>query len=320
VKTRRESVSRDQERKTDVSSDDYPRDLVGYGRNLPDPHWPGEARIAICIAVNYEVGGESSVLHGDSASEFVLSDTPFPAYEGVRHELVESAFEFGSRRGIWRLLEILESRGIRSNLFGVGMALERHPDVPLAFAEAGHEIVAHGYRWIDYREMPIEQERDYMRRAIAAIERITGSRPTGWMTGRPSPNTRRLIVENGFSYDRDSLSDELPYWVEVDEKPHLVVPYSFDANDMRYGTPGGFITGEDFYQYLKETFDQMYAEGETSPKMMSMAVHDRIVGRAGRANAFARFLDYAQGHEGVWFATGNDIAEHWRTQYPHPGA
>jgi putative urate catabolism protein len=303
-----------------VNQEAYPRDMIGYGRELPHPHWPGEARIAICIAVNYEAGGESNILHGDKASESVLSDTPFPSYEGVRHELVESAFEFGSRRGIWRIFDILQSRGIPSNLFSVVMALERNPEVARAFADAGHEIVAHGYRWIDYREMPIEKEREYMVRAIEGITRLTGQRPTGWMTGRASPNTRRLIVENGFTYDRDSLSDELPYWTTVDGKPHLVVPYSFDANDMRYGTPGGFITGEHFYQYLKETFDQMYLEGSTAPKMMSMAVHDRIVGRAGRANAFAKFLDYAQSHEGVWFATGNQIAEHWRAQYPYSGA
>jgi allantoinase len=298
----------------------YPRDLIGYGRNLPNPNWPGGARLAICLAVNYEIGAESNILHGDKASEFVLSDTPFPPYVGQRHQLVESAFEFGSRRGIWRILDILDSRGVRSNLFGVVQALERNPDVAHAFVESGHEIVAHGYRWIDYWEMPIEEERELMVRAVEGITQLTGKRPTGWMTGRPSPNTRKLIVENGFRYDRDSLADELPYWITVDEKEHLVVPYSFEANDMRYGAPGGFVTGEHFFQYLKETFDQMYLEGETSPRMMSMAVHDRTVGRAGRAWAFAKFLDYAQSHDGVWFATGDEISEHWRREYPYAGA
>lgn len=295
----------------------YPRDMVGYGRSPPDPKWPGGARLALLVAVNYESGGEMSVLHGDQASEAALSDTPFPSYEGDRSLLVESSYEFGSRRGIWRLLRIIQERQIKVTLFGVGMALERNPDVARAFADGGHEILAHGYRWIDHRSLTEGQERDYMRRAIDVIERLTGQRPVGWMTGRPSINTRRLVVENGFEYDRDALNDELPYWVEVEGNQHLVIPYSFVDNDMRYGsTQGGFITGDHFFQVLRETFDVLYAEGAYEPKLMSVGLHERTVGRPGRAGAVARFLDYVLDHN-VWICTGKDVADHWRVVHPH---
>jgi peptidoglycan/xylan/chitin deacetylase (PgdA/CDA1 family) len=304
-----------------VSNEAYPRDLIGYGRELPHAQWPNDARIAIVIAVNYETGGEMSILHGDRASEAALSDTPFPSYVGERSMLVESSYEFGSRRGIWRLFDIFQERSIRVNLFGVVMALERNPEVARAFAEAGHEIVAHGYRWIDYREVSEQQERELMQRAIEGIESLTGRRPAGWMTGRPSVNTRRRVVEHGFEYDRDALNDELPYGVEVEGRPHLVIPYSYDVNDMRYGsTQGGFVTGEDFYTYLRETFDQMYAEGATRPKLMSIGLHERTVGRAGRAWALTRFLDYVLEHDGVWFASGKEVADHWKSVHPYQGS
>ena len=296
----------------------YPRDMVGYGRHAPNPRWPGGARIAVQIAVNYEAGAESSVLHGDRASEGALTDTPFPPLVGERNALVESAYEYGSRVGIWRLLDMVEQRRIKVSLFGVVQALERNPDVAVAFAQAGHEIVAHGYRWIDYRETDEATERELMRRAVAGIERLTGERPVGWMTGRPSLRTRALVVEEGgFLYDRDALNDELPYWVQVEGRDHLVIPYSYETNDMRYGSAtGGFVTGRDFADYLCDAFDQLDAEGAHRPRLMPVGLHERTVGRPGRAHGLARFLDHALAHEGVWFATGREIAEHWRREFP----
>jgi allantoinase len=306
---------------TETNDDIYPRDMIGYGRTLPDPKWPAGARLALTIAVNYEAGGEMSVLHGDAASEVALSDTPFPSYEGERSILVESSYEFGSRRGIWRLFRIIQERGIKVNLFGVVMALERNPEVARAFADAGHEIVAHGYRWIDYRTVPEEREREHMRRAIEGIERLTGRRPMGWMTGRPSINTRRLVVENGFLYDRDALDDELPHWVEVEGTPHIVIPYSYVDNDMRYGsTQGGLVTGEDLFTVLRETFDVLYAEGAEEPKLMSIGLHERTAGRPGRAGAVARFLDHVLAHDDVWICSGQELAEHWRSVHPYHGS
>jgi len=299
-------------------SGDYPRDMVGYGRDAPHPRWPGGARVAIQIAVNYEAGAESNILHGDRASEGALTDTPFGPMVGERNALVESAYEYGSRVGIWRLFDMIQARGIKVSLFGVVMALERNPEVARAFAEAGHEIVSHGYRWIDYREVDEATERDLMRRAVEGIERLTGQRPVGWMTGRPSMRTRRLVVEHGgFLYDRDALNDELPYWVRVGDADHLVIPYSYETNDMRYGsTQGGFVTGRDFCDYLCDAFDQLYEEGATRPRLMSIGLHERTVGRPGRARGLARFLDHALAHDGVWFATGREIAEHWRREFP----
>lgn len=297
---------------------EYPRDMKGYGRVLPDPRWPGRARIAVQIAFNYECGGESNILHGDSASEFALTDTGFPAYEGKRSVLVESSFEYGSRRGCWRILNILKERNVQASIFAVGMAIERNPEFAVAAVEEGHEIVGHGHRWIDYQVVPEDLEREYMKRAVNAIERITGKRPVGWMTGRPSVNTRRLIVEEGgFIYDRESLNDELPYWVEVDGKPHLSIPYSYETNDKRCNDVAGFVTSEDFFVYMKDAFDVLYAEGEREPKILTVAVHDRIMGRPGRAAGFARFLDYILEHERVWTATGEQIARHWIETFPY---
>lgn len=296
----------------------YPRDLIGYGRKLPDPQWPGGARLAIVFAVNYEAGGESNILHGDAASEGALSDTPFPAQLGRRNWLVESAYEYGSRRGIWRLFDLFQQRQMKVCLFGVVMALERNPEVARAFAEAGHEIVAHGYKWIDHAELSEADERAYMARAVAGIERIIGKRPVGWMTGRPSMRTRELIVEEGgFLYDRDALNDELPYWVRVHERDHLVIPYSYESNDMRFGSSqGGFVTGRDFCEHLTDAFDQLYEEGAVQPKLMSIGLHERTVGRPARARGLAQFLDHVRARSDVWVATGQEIAEHWRRVHP----
>ena len=304
-------------------SENYPRDLIGYGRKPPHPQWPGGARLAIVFAVNYEAGGESNVLHGDAASEGALSDTPFGPQIGRRNWLVESAYEYGSRRDIWRLFDLFQRRQMKVCLFGVVMALERNPEVARAFAEAGHEIVAHGYRWIDHAELSEIDERAYMARAVAGLERITGKRPVGWMTGRPSMRTRELVVEEGgFLYDRDALNDELPYWVRVHERDHLVIPYSYESNDMRFGSAqGGFVTGRDFCDHLTDAFDQLYEEGATEPKLMSIGLHERTVGRPARAHGLARFLDHVRAHNDVWVATGREIAEHWRRVHPpSPGA
>lgn len=297
----------------------YPRDMVGYGKTPPNPEWPGGARVAIQIALNYEGGAESSILHGDPASEFALTDTTFPAFEGKRSVLVESSFEYGTRVGTWRLLRILNERDIKCSFLAVGMAIERNPDIAVAAHADGHEIIGHGYRWIDYNAVPEEVERESIARTVDCVKRITGHRITGWMTGRPSENTRRLLVEEGgFVYDRDSLADELPFWTRAGGRNHLCVPYSYEMNDMRCNAIGGFITGEHFYTYLKDAFDVLYAEGETQPRLMTIAIHDRIMGRPGRAAGFIRFLDYALKHDKVWFARGDEIADHWIRKFPAP--
>src|SRR5215470_31425 len=262
----------------------YPRDLVGYGRALPDPRWPGGARLALQIALNYEAGGELSLLHGDATSEGMLTDSGFPAVPGMRSMLVESSFEYGSRRGVWRLLRMFEERKITVSVFAVAMGLERTPEVAQAMVEAGHEIVSHGCRWIDYQRVPAAVERKHIRLAVETLTRLTGSRPLGWMTGRPSPNTRRLLVEEGgFLYDRDALNDELPYWVDVAGTPHLVIPYSYETNDNRFDGNVGFSTADDFFTYMKDAFDVLYAEAEREPRMMSLGLHDRLIGRPARA-------------------------------------
>ncbi len=303
-----------------MADDHYSRDLVGYHGKPPHPKWPGDARVALQFVVAYETGGESSVLHGDDQSESVLTDIAgAPAVAGARSMLVESTFEFGSRVGIWRILRLLMERNIKCSVFGVAMALERNPAVVRAMLDAGHEIVSHGYRWIDYQHVPERIERDDVKRAVDIITRLTGSRPLGWMTGRPGPNTRRLVVqEGGFLYDQDCLNDDLPHWVNVEGKAHLCLPYSYETNDNAFSGRQGFSTGKQFYTYLRESFDFLYREGAHSPRVMTVAVHDRLTGRAGRASGFERFLDHVLSHEQVWICRGIDIAHHWREHFPPP--
>ncbi len=297
----------------------YPRDLVGYGRLPPAPRWPGDARLALQLVLNYEEGAERSILHGDPASETFLSEiVGAEAFAGVRHLSMESLYEYGSRAGFWRLMRIFEERRVPVTIFGVAMALERNPDAVAAMVQAGHEIAGHGWRWISYQFIDEATERDHIRRAVDTITRLTGQALLGWYTGRNSPNTRRLIVEHGgFLYDADSYADDLPYWVEVDGQPHLVVPYTLDANDMRFVTPQGFNSGDQFLAYLTDTFDLLYAEGEWAPKMMSVGLHGRLAGRPGRAMAVARFLDHVLKHDRVWICRRVDIARHWMAQHPY---
>ena len=297
---------------------DYPRDMIGYGRQTPDPQWPENARIAVQFVVNYEEGGENCILHGDKASEAFLSEiVGAPALEGVRHMNMESIYEYGSRAGFWRLHRLFTGRGIPVTVFGVAMALERNPDAVAGMLEADWEIASHGYRWIDYQYISEAEEREHLVHAIEIHTRVTGSRPLGWYTGRTSPDTRQLVLEDGgFLYDTDSYADDLPYWVEgLNDKPHLVIPYTLDANDMRFATNQGFNSGDQFFTYLKDTFDTLYAEGETAPKMMSVGLHCRLAGRPGRAAALARFLDYVQSQDRVWICRRLDIARHWHKHH-----
>lgn len=299
----------------------YPRDLKGYGANPPNPHWPNGARLALEFVLAYETGGELCVLHGDPHSESMLTDVldPPPVY-GNRHMFCESSFEFGSRVGMWRLLRLFEEREIKATVFAVAMGLHRYPEIGRAVADAGHEIVSHGWRWMDYQYVPEEVEREHIQLAIKAISDSSGSRPVGWMTGRPSPNTRRLLVEEGgFLYDRDALNDELPYWVKVNGKPHLILPYYFDTNDNAFDSRKGFVTGDEFYIYLREAFDFLYKEGAVAPKMMTVCVHDRLTGRPGRASGFEKFLDYVMTYDDIWICRGKDIAAHWRESFPPDG-
>jgi len=299
----------------------YPRDLVGYGATPPDPRWPGGARLALQIVVNYEEGGERSILHGDAESESFLQEVVGTApLAGVRNLQVESVYEYGSRAGFWRLMRLFAERDIRVSFFAVGMALERHPAAAAAIISAGHEVVSHGYRWIDYQFVEEAEERAHIRQAVASLTRATGSRPLGWYTGRLSPNTRRLVVEEGgFLYDSDAYNDDLPYWVLVGATPHLVVPYTLDNNDMKFGTPQGFSSGEQFFTYLRDAFDVLYGEGATAPKMMSVGLHMRLVGRPGRFAALRRFLDHVQKHPDVWICRRVDIARHWIAHHPYGG-
>jgi len=291
----------------------YPRDLVGYGRNPPHPHWPDGARIAVQFVVNYEEGGENCILHGDRASEAFLSEivgaAPWP---GQRHMSMESIYEYGSRAGFWRLWRLFTERSLPVTVYGVATALARNPEAIAAMKEAEWEIASHGLKWIDYKDFSSDEERAHMREAIRIHTEVTGSRPLGWYTGRTSEHTNRLVAEEGgFLYSADSYADDLPYWEESPKGPLLIVPYSLDANDMRFATPQGFNSGDQFFAYLKDTFDTLYEEGENAPKMMSVGLHCRLAGRPGRAAALARFLDYAMSHEGVWVTRRIDIARHW---------
>jgi allantoinase len=310
--------------------DNYPRDLIGYGHTPPHAQWPGQARIALQFVLNYEEGGENCVLHGDAASETFLSEIigaqAFPA----RHMSMESLYEYGSRAGLWRLLRMFEQRDLPLTVFGVAMALKRNPEAVAAFSELGHEIACHGLRWISYQNMDEATERAHMQEAVAIMRELTGEAPLGWYTGRDSPNTRKLVVEHGgFAYDADHYGDDLPFWQKVDyqdangaaaSKQHLVVPYTLDTNDMRFAAMQGFNSGTQFFDYLKDAFDVLYAEGDPDglnrPKMLSIGLHCRIVGRPARAAALARFLDYVQNHDKVWITRRIDIAEHWKTTHP----
>jgi putative urate catabolism protein len=296
----------------------YPRDLIGYGPNPPDPQWPGDARIAVQIVLNYEEGGEACILHGDSHSESYLQEVVgSPPLFGVRNPQVESIYEYGSRSGFWRLLRLFAEFEVPVTIFGVAMALERNPAAVSAIMAAGYEIAGHGWRWIDYQFVSEERERADMALAIASIARLTGQRPLGWYTGRCSPNTRRLVVEEGgFLYDSDAYNDDLPYWVVEQGKHHLVVPYTLDVNDMKFGTAQGFNQGDDFFTYARDAFDTLYAEGAAQPKMMSVGLHMRLIGRPGRIQGLRRFLDHVRQHDRVWLCRRIDIAQHWQRVHP----
>jgi chitin deacetylase len=297
----------------------YPRDLVGYGANPPDPAWPGGAHVAVSFVVNYEEGGERSILHGDATSEVYLHEVPgLVPRKGRRDEQVESVYEYGSRAGFWRLMRLFGDRKLPFTSWAVGMAVARNPEAAAAMHAAGHEVASHGWRWFDYQDMGLAEARRHMKLAIAAIAEACGERPVGWYTGRLSARTRQLVVEEGgFLYDSDSYADDLPYWTTQGGKAHLVIPYTFDNNDMKFATQSGFGTGEDFFVYLRDAFDLLYREGAAgSPKMMSIGLHCRLAGRPGRAAALARFLDHVQKHDRVWICRRADIARHWHRTHP----
>ncbi len=292
----------------------YPRDILGYGQNPPHPQWPNNSRIAVQFVINYEEGAENCILHGDPASETFLSEIiGAPRFVGARHMSMESIYEYGSRAGFWRLHRLFTSRNLPVTVFGVAMALERNPEAVEAMLKADWEIASHGYRWIDYKNIPEDIEREHMAKAINIHTRVTGSRPLGWYTGRTSANTQRLVQEaGGFLYDADSYADDLPYWVETPAgDPHLVVPYTLDTNDMRFASPQGFNSGEQFFAYLRDAFDVLYAEGESSPKMLSIGLHCRLIGRPGRIASLEKFIDYVNNHADVWLCRRIDIARHW---------
>ncbi len=302
---------------------EYPRDLVGYGRNPPHPRWPGGANVAVQIVLNYEEGGERCLLHGDGESEAFLSEIPGAVpWPGQRHMNMESIYEYGTRAGFWRLLRLFARRRIKVTVYAVGMALARHPEAAAAMVEAGHEVASHGWRWIDYQDVPEDRERQHIAQAVETITRLTGRPPVGWYTGRCGPNTRRLVVEHGgFLYDSDAYDDDLPHWVEVGGRPHLVIPYTLDANDMRFATQAGFGGVEDFTRYLCDSFDVLRREGEAgAPKMMSVGLHCRLAGRPGRLAALERFLDHVQRHGGAWICTREEIARHWHAVHPPAAA
>jgi len=305
-----------------MSSSPYPRDLIGYGGKPPKVRWPGSARVALQFVLNYEEGGENSILHGDKASEAFLSEIVGAApLEGQRQMSMESIYEYGSRVGVWRILELFSRYKMPFTVYGVAMAMERNPAAVEALLKAGHEIASHGWRWINYQHVPEALEREHMQRAIEIHRKLTGERPLGWYTGRTSPNTRKLVVQDGgFVYDADDYSDDLPWYDtryrDKSGKPQLVVPYTLDANDMRFATPQGFNSGDQFFAYLKDAFDVLYEEGHRSPRMMSVGLHCRLAGRPGRLASLERFLKHVRGKK-VWIARRIDIARHWLKHHPH---
>ena len=297
----------------------YPRDLVGYGRNPPRADWPGDARIAVQIVLNYEEGAENCILHGDPASEAFLSEiVGAQPWFGQRHMNMESLYEYGSRAGFWRLWRLFTARGIPVTVFGVAHAMMRNPEAVAAMREAEWEIASHGLKWIDMRDASRAEEAAAMDEAIRIHAAATGAAPEGWYTGRSSVHTLELGLERGFTYLSDSYADDLPYWLTGAGRTGLVVPYTLDANDMRFASPQGFNSGDQFFAYLRDTFDVLYAEGATAPKMMSVGLHCRLVGRPGRMAALARFLDHVAAHDRVWIARRLDIARHWIARHPAP--
>ena len=305
----------------------YPRDLIGYGRHVPHAQWPGGARVAVQFVLNYEEGGENSVLHGDAGSEQFLSEMFNPASFPERHISMEGIYEYGSRAGVWRILREFEKRGLPLTVFGVATALQKHPELTAAFQELGYDIACHGLKWIHYQNIDEATERAHMAEAMAIIQKLTGERPLGWYTGRDSPNTRRLVADfGGFEYDSDYYGEDLPFWMKVkktngDVVTQLVVPYNMDCNDMRFALPQGFSQADDFFVYLRDSFDALYAEGDphgaNSPKMMSIGMHCRLLGKPGRIVALQKFLDHIAQHDHVWVARRIDIARHWKLVHPY---
>ena len=302
------------------------RDLIGYGPNPPHPHWPNDARIAVQFVLNYEEGGERTVLNGDAGSETFLSELFNPESYPNRHLSMESIYEYGSRVGVWRILKAFEDKGWPLTVFGVGLALERYPELARAFVQKGHEVAAHGYRWIHYQTAEEDFEREHMRKCVEAITRVCGERPLGWYTGRDSPNTERLVAdEGGFEYHSDHYGDDLPFYTKVIRSdgmsvPMLVVPYTLDCNDMRFSLPQGYSHADPFFQYMKDSFDTLYAEGQDCPRMMNIGLHCRLIGRPGRFPALQKFLDYVASHDRVWVARRIDIARHWKAVHPFKGS
>ena len=294
------------------------RNLIGYGANPPDPQWPGDARIAVSFVLNYEEGGENTVLNGDAGSKVRLTEVAgLTPVVGGRDLSTESIFEYGSRAGFWRILRLFDERGLKFTSWAVGRALELNPAAGKAMADAGHEVASHGWRWIHYRDFSEADEREHMRKAIAMIEKTAGKRPVGWYTGRLSQHTLKLVVEEGgFLYSSDSYADDLPYWVRAAGKPHLVIPYTLEVNDMKFAVAPGYSAAEGWFQYMKDSFDVLYAEGTSAPKMMSIGLHCRLAGRPGRAAALAKFMDYVLSHQRVWVARREEIAHHWIKVHP----
>ncbi len=295
----------------------YPRDMIGYGSNEPKVVWPNNARLALQIVLNYEEGGENNILHGDKHSETFLSEIIGAQAFKNRHINMESMYEYGSRRGFWRLHKLFQEKKIPITIFGVAMALERNPEVCGALKNENYEVACHGWRWIDYQNVKKSTEKKDMKLAIKTIKKIFGKRPLGWYTGRCSPNTRDLVFDDGgFLYDSDSYSDDLPYWEYKKNKKQLIIPYTLDNNDMRFATNQGFNSGDQFYTYLKDSFDTLYEEGKTNPKMMSIGLHCRLIGRPGRIQSLKKFLDYVIKFNDVWICKRIDIAKHWIKNYP----
>lgn len=308
-----------------IQSAPYSRDLIGYHCQPPQVEWPNQARVAVQFVLNYEEGGENHIEHGDLGSEQFLSDIIGAASFPAKHMSMDSMYEYGSRAGFWRIHNEFQRRGLPMTIFGVGMALARNPYIVDAIKSANYDVVSHGQRWIHYQDMDIETERMYMDQAISVLGALFGETPIGWYTGRDSPNTRQLLAEfPQIKYDCDYYGDDLPFWttltnIDGETRPHLIIPYTLESNDMKFCSPGGFNSGEQFYQYLKDAFDVLYVEGESAPKMLSIGMHCRLLGRPGRFKALQRFLDYIQSHDKVWICRRNDVAHHWYQHHPYAG-